>query len=535
MGIPWYFYNIYRKYNVENDLTINEDKIKSMNIDHLFLDYNSMIHPCAHQILGLQNKENNINLDNLVIENCINYTRYILNMIKPKYLYIMIDGVAPRAKMNQQRERRYKSHFLKNINKSNQEKDDVPIWDSNKITPGTLFMENLYTKLEEFSKDYFISSMCKVLIDKDPGEGEHKIMKIIKKIKTEKICIYGLDADLIMLSLISDKYDNIILLRDNTFNSKLSEKDKTYTYLDIKNLKTYICKDIRGNKKIITISDRNIIYDYIFLCFLLGNDFVEHIPSLIIKEGGLDVLSKFYKEIIASGNSIINLQNLDKGILYNSINLDILKTLFYNLGKSEDYFFNKVYSIYKKNINVYKDIYDLEDINNNNNYIHIYKDDYIRFNTSGYKSRYYKYYGVTDIKKVCKDYITSIYWILGYYKDHCHENWSWYYNHNAVPFISDLFDYLNNSNFDNLIDKKAICKTEPVKEIQQLLMVLPKDSLLEILNDSSRKKFTRILNSKDIKEFFPNKIYLDMINKEYLWQSKIFLKQFNNQIINIFL
>ena len=43
MGIPWYFYNIYKKYNTENDLTIDEQLISKLEIDYLFLDYNSMV------------------------------------------------------------------------------------------------------------------------------------------------------------------------------------------------------------------------------------------------------------------------------------------------------------------------------------------------------------------------------------------------------------------------------------------------------------------------------------------------------------
>ena len=51
MGIPWYFYTIYKKYNTENDLTIDEKCINDLGIEYLFLDYNSMIHPCAQQLL----------------------------------------------------------------------------------------------------------------------------------------------------------------------------------------------------------------------------------------------------------------------------------------------------------------------------------------------------------------------------------------------------------------------------------------------------------------------------------------------------
>jgi 5'-3' exonuclease len=117
MGIPYYFYNIYKKYN---NLTIDQSSISKIGIDYLFLDYNSLIHPCAQEIIKIKEVEKDYNekfLEDDIIENCIIYTRYIINVVGAKNVYIMIDGVAPRAKMNQQRERRYKTHFLKKLDK----------------------------------------------------------------------------------------------------------------------------------------------------------------------------------------------------------------------------------------------------------------------------------------------------------------------------------------------------------------------------------------------------------------------------------
>ena len=136
---------------------------------------------------------------------------------------------------------------------------------------------------------------------------------------------------------------------------------------------------------------------------------------------------------------------------------------------------------------------------------------------------------------ICKNYIISLYWILGYYNGHCHENWDWYYDHYATPFVSDLFSYLS-GNF--VIQNIKFKKTKPVTTLEQLCMVLPKDSLLEIVNsidDELYKKMKRIFNTRDIITYYPNEICLDMINKQYLWQSKIFLKTFNSEIINILL
>ena len=83
MGIPYYFYNIYQKYNTENDLTIKENDISKFDIEYLFLDYNSMIHPCAQQTIELLKLEKKYDLHNsqieeFIINDCIKYTRYII-------------------------------------------------------------------------------------------------------------------------------------------------------------------------------------------------------------------------------------------------------------------------------------------------------------------------------------------------------------------------------------------------------------------------------------------------------------------------
>ena len=103
-------------------------------------------------------------------------------------MIIAIDGPAPRTKMEQQRQRRLKS---------SQEKK---IWDTNQITPGTEFMNNLSIYLNQeckkLSVKYIISD------SNERGEGEHKIMHYIDTLHSDKISvIYGLDADL-MLSMI---------------------------------------------------------------------------------------------------------------------------------------------------------------------------------------------------------------------------------------------------------------------------------------------------------------------------------------------
>ena len=258
--------------------------------------------------------------------------------------------------------------------------------------------------------------------------------------------------------------------------------------------------------------------------------------------------------------SLINIKHLSCGDFKSSINLKFLQDLFYHLSKTEEYFYKNIYSIYKNpNKKHYKDIYDM-DLSYSN--VHFYKTDIINYNKPGYKQRYYKFYGVKDVDLACEQYISGLYWILGYYQNHIHNNWSWYYPYHAVPFASDIFNYLKQNQQQGTSDRqgtviekgieksieksieKCIVNLEclnPSRALttrEQLIMVLPKESLLEIMHSKDldfHDKLCRFFNTKSqqLQDYYPEKLYLDMIHKEYLWQSKIFLKTFNNEIINI--
>ena len=57
MGIPYAFHYYFTKYNCENELMIDFESLSQLDIDYLFFDYNSLIHPCAQQILSANNNK----------------------------------------------------------------------------------------------------------------------------------------------------------------------------------------------------------------------------------------------------------------------------------------------------------------------------------------------------------------------------------------------------------------------------------------------------------------------------------------------
>jgi len=260
MGIPLYFKQIADKYP-----NIIKDNIE--NKYSLFLDLNCAIHPCCGRILEEYNTQltSKSTLENKMITEILIYIEKLVKMVNPKLLYIAIDGVAPLSKMNQQRLRRYKSVYEKeqvnNIKKKLGIEAKPNVWDTNAISPGTEFMDKLSHRIKyELAHNQLYNSIKIYFSDQyNPGEGEHKILNFIKQTKLDNIVIYGLDADLIMLSFVSNK-SNIYLLRESlAFGKPVMDK---FLYLDIDQLRYYIVKEIQ--EKIIS-EDNTIVFTNIKL------------------------------------------------------------------------------------------------------------------------------------------------------------------------------------------------------------------------------------------------------------------------------
>ena len=130
MGIPSYFRIVVKNYN---GVLQNTNKYKRVN--RLFLDLNCAIHPCCREITEIAKEENVAPKETDMIANVLLKINELVKLTNPRLLYIAVDGVAPLAKINQQRQRRYKSAL------------DKPVWNTSAISPGTVFMNKLNNEI----------------------------------------------------------------------------------------------------------------------------------------------------------------------------------------------------------------------------------------------------------------------------------------------------------------------------------------------------------------------------------------------------
>ncbi|CAD7697939.1 unnamed protein product [Ostreobium quekettii] len=341
--------------------------------DNLYLDMNGIIHPCFHP----EDREAPTTEEE-VFQLIFEYIDHVFSLIRPrKLLFMAIDGVAPRAKMNQQRSRRFKS-VKESEDKAKEEEKlreefaamglKVPqkkeksgqLFDSNVITPGTAFMARLSVALQ-----YYIhlrqntspawKDLLVILSDANtPGEGEHKIVSYIREQRGRKgwdpntrHVLYGLDADLIMLALATHE-PHFAILREVVFmpqktdprdnltaafgtpdpGNKPSIAKKPYQLLFIHILRAYLNLELHRDDLPFEWDEERVLDDFVFLCFFVGNDFLPHSPTLEIREGGIDLLMRRYRE---------NLPRLG-GFLCNGskVNLQRVEMLVQEVAKEEE-------------------------------------------------------------------------------------------------------------------------------------------------------------------------------------------------------
>ncbi|OAQ77387.1 exonuclease Kem1 [Purpureocillium lilacinum] len=350
MGVPKFFRWLSERYPPISQL-IAENRIPEF--DCLYLDMNGIIHNCTHKDAG-EDTTFRLSEEEMFIR-IFNYIEHLFGKIKPKQLFFMaIDGVAPRAKMNQQRARRFRTALDNEKAREKAIKDGVEMpkeepFDSNCITPGTEFMAKLSLQLRYFVNKKVSEDSdwqgCEVVLSghEVPGEGEHKIMEYIRNAKAQpnynpnvRHCLYGLDADLIMLGLLSHDPHFCLLREEVTFGRASKAKSKelehqNFYLLHLCMVREYLEMEFQELEKQGLLSFpfdlERVIDDFILMAFFVGNDFLPNLPGLHINEGALANMFVTYKKVLPTCEGYIN----ENGV----INMSRLQRLLDELSKLE--------------------------------------------------------------------------------------------------------------------------------------------------------------------------------------------------------
>lgn len=488
MGIPSYFSYIVKNYATVLSKFSQTSACSPGSVHNFYLDCNSIIYDAVRSIADPSDKTL-AEMDAEIIQQVLlKIDEYVAQIAPSSTLFIAFDGVAPVAKMNQQRERRFKSIVLAHAEVSSEKNpanraNSAVAWSTTCITPGTPFMTELnravqqhFVSPQKYGVDTIITATSDFM-----GEGEHKIFGHIRQnpahhAKTTSV-IYGLDADLIMLSINHLPINpSIFLFRETphfiqTINRDL-EPNRTYL-INIGELARIIMSTMRSGGSG-GDSGPNRVHDYIFLCFFLGNDFMPHFPSINIRTGGIDKMMAAYQTVIGASSEVLTdgrriyWKNVRR--LVNELEIKERGHIIAELA-ARDRFGKKYYPTDTPEQRMAK----LDAIPTIDREL----EKSIAPAFPGWRERYYRLlFGMCDaepdpeeIKRVCLNYLEGLEWTLKYYTTDC-PDWRWAYRYKYPPLLCDLIKYIPRFGIQ-LVDTVP---PDPVSSLVQLSYVLPAES-----------------------------------------------------------
>jgi 5'-3' exonuclease len=359
MGIPFYFVSLIRSHR---GIT---KQVTRIEVDVVGFDFNCLI----HRYLKDEDPVNSV----------IKAIEYILTtVVIAKKVIIAFDGIVPYAKIVQQRFRRMRSK-------------DEGVFDRNQISPETIFMRELENAVAARFPSAVLSRT------NTAGEGEHKLVLELQKLGAshrKSVCIYGLDADLILICLqnknLSEPGKMHLLRESSEFNDPLVNTAEFAT-LDIHALSSKLPIQI----------DQYIALS--MLCF--GNDFMPNLGIFSLREEGYDRALDFYTKsgkpnlLIPEGRHIFLKYAASK-------ELTVLRQRIEKRNKPEE-----------------KAVIGKSDLTVSRKYgLHILE-------------------GVYDMKKPVEAFWKTFHWSMFYFKNSTPINWHWYYPYPDAPLISDIVHY----------------------------------------------------------------------------------------------
>ena len=253
----------------------------------------------------------------------------------------------------------------------------------------------------------------------------------------------------------------------------------------------------------------NVIKDYMFMCFFLGNDFLPHFPAVNIRTLGIHILMNAYKEVLGSSKKTI-IQN-------NKIQWSVLSKIIDVLSNNEHDNLLREHTVREKLSKRQYPCKTYQEQMEKYNKIPISNreiEEYINPKQRGWEKRYYDKLihcnnNTFNIKKICINYLEGIEWTFNYYSGN-EIDWNWKYNYHYPPLLKDLNKYIPHWNYDIL---NIETPNNDINEFIQLAYVLPKEKL----NYLPPKYHYKLLEKMD--EYYLEDYNLEWSYCKYMWEA----------------
>ena len=235
-----------------------------------------------------------------------------------------------------------------------------------------------------------------------------------------------------------------------------------------------------------------LVDDFVLLCYLIGNDFLPHLPALDILDGALNDLLDIYKRLLVKWGDYLT--------LLGEVDLIRLGDVFPEIGRV----------IEEKNIAAMQ-----ADEDHSVTLSGSIARDEDAVDVQAYKNAYYqRKFGlrpqdVDGHRQLQQKYIEGIMWCFSYYYNGC-ISWGWFYNYHHTPFASDIKD-LGEMEISFELGR-------PFKPFQQLLGVLPIASR-KLLPEAVACLMDTPSSPLNLAGFYPLEFEIDMEGKKFDWEA----------------
>lgn len=501
MGIPSYYKRL-----IDRFPKLVQRGIQSLGADVLLMDFNCLIYQCIRgEGVPPYTSEMRPEWEKAVLEAVKTYTVKVWTAAgRPTRVFIGVDGVVPMAKIRQQRLRRFKSRWLAAAElDAGVKKVGEESWDTNAITPGTEFMEKLAVSLRGLATAR--GAGWTVSAADEPGEGEQKLMAWVRARREElvgkQVVVYGLDADLIVLSLLGVAREvpgvgGWQLLRELTeFEGKRA--GESFGALNVVELLGILCPS--------GMTPAEYILEYACGMSFLGNDFLPHSLSVRMREGGHDTMCRTLSGLHEAGLRLVRDEKVQRDAC-----LELVRSWAIDEDRGISDSFDQKYNMRPMTARNERERLMLHV----ENLPIAWKEEETLWHrqtglVDGWRELYRReWLHEAPAAQTCREYASGLQWILDYYLGKP-VSYSWYFPWSLPPLWEDLASEFGKGGHESFL---APAPSTPVAPQEQLAMVLPLDSWWLV-----RDAKLRALPSK-APVYWPSAFGFFSVGRRWLWE-----------------